>query len=203
MLDKIVNYAKLENRNILIIGAPRSGTHALASSINSCDATLQYLGEIAMIQRSKQPWQDLDQFYTNNPRKLAHIVQSYGKIFALLKVSQLKKNTLIVEIRRRNKIKQFASWMFFKKIGAIYNFQHNGQDYIPPGSITVTLNDIESFIIDQIIDCSFSPDYTLYYEEIAFDQSRIKKNHYVYPVEQVFSNLDLVEEYLGNWKYND
>ena len=58
-------------------------------------------------------------------------------------------------------------------------------------------------IIDQIIDCSFSPDYTLYYEEIAFDQSRIKKNHYVYPVEQVFSNLDLVEEYLGNWKYND
>jgi hypothetical protein len=203
MLDKIVNYAKLENRNILIIGAPRSGTHAFASIIHQSHPELNYLGEIGLYQKHPEPWKDFELFYDNTPKKLAHVSQSYSKLFALLKVSQLKKNTLIVEIRRRNKIKQFASWMFFKKIGAIYNFQHDGQDYMPPGSITVTLNDIESFIIDQIIDCSFSPDYTLYYEEIAFDQSRIKKNHYIYPIEQVFSNLDLVEEYLGNWKYND
>ena len=201
MLDKIIEHSK--SKNILIVGAPRSGTHALASSINNCDATLQYLGEIGMIQRTEKPWQDLDQFYTNIPRKLAHVVQSYGKIFALPKLSQIKKQTLIVEIRRRDKVKQFASWMFFKKIGAIYNFQHDGQDYMPPGSITVTLDDLERFIIDQIVDHSFSPDYILYYEELKFDQSQVKKNHYVYPIEHVFSNLNLVEEYLGNWKYND
>jgi len=203
MLDTIIEQSKVENKNVLIVGAPRSGTHALAASIKYFDSALTYLGEIAMIQHTEQPWQDLNQFYTSNPRKLAHVVQSYGKIFALPAVPQIKKNTIIIEIRRRNKVKQFASWMFFKKIGAIYNFQHDGQDYLPPGSITVELTDIESFIIDQIIDRSFSPDYILYYEELKFTHSTIKKNHYAYPIEQVFSNLNLVEKYLGNWKYND
>ena len=203
VLDTIIKHSKSENKNILIVGAPRSGTHALASSIKYQDTTLQYLGEIGIIQHTEQPWQDLNQFYNNTPRKLAHVVQSCTKIFGLLKLSQVKQHTLIVEIRRRDKVKQFASWMFFKKIGAIYNFQHDGQDYMPPGAITATLNDIELFMIDQIIDYSFNPDYILYYEELLFDQSQIKKNYYVYPIEQVFSNLNLVKEYLENWKYND
>jgi len=203
MLDTIIERSNQENKNILILGAPRSGTHALAASIKGLNSALTYLREISMNQRTEQPWQDLNQFCNSTPRKLAHVVQSYGKIFALPIVPEIKKNTVIVEIRRQDKIKQFASWMFFKKIGAIYNFQHDGQDYMPPGSITVELTDIESFIIDQIIDRSFSPDYILYYEQLTFTQCPIKKNHYVYPIEQVFSNLDLVEKYLGNWKYND
>lgn len=203
MLHNVIKQSNLENKNIIIVGAPRSGTHALAASIKTLDNTLKYLGEIGMIQRTEQPWKELDQFCNNAPRKLAHLVQSYSKIFSLPNMSQIKDQTLIVEIRRRDKIKQFASWMFFTKIGAIYNFQHDGQDYMPPGSITVTLSDIESFIVDQLVDHLFSPDYILYYEELEFDQTQIKKNHYVYPIEQVFSNLDLVEKYLENWKYHD
>jgi hypothetical protein len=141
---------KFKDTNILIIGAPRSGTHALASIIHQQNPQLQYLGEIAMHQKSLHPWQDFERFYDNTPRKLGHAVQSYGKIFAVAKVSQIKQHTTIVEIRRRNKVKQFASWMFFKHIGAIYNFQHDGQDYLPPGSLTAKLGDIELFIIDQI-----------------------------------------------------
>jgi hypothetical protein len=192
-----------KDNNILILGSPRSGTHALASVIQQRDPKLKYLGEIAMHQNTEQPWLDFELFYNNTPRKLAHVVQTYSKIFAVSKVEQLKQHTTIIEIRRRNKVKQFASWMFFKHIGAIYNFQHDGQDYLPPGSLTVTLSDIESFIIDQVIDTAFNPDYTLYYEDLDFGQSEIKKNQYVYPIEQIISNLDLVEEHLSNWKYND
>lgn len=199
----MVTHIDFKDKNVLILGAPRSGTHALASVIQQRDPGFEYLGEIAMHQNTEQPWLDFELFYNNNPRKLAHVVQSYGKFFALSKVTQIKQHTTIVEIRRRDKVKQFASWMFFKHIGAIYNFQHDGQDYIEPGSLTATLDDIEGFIIDQVIDKAFSPDYTVYYEDLTFDQSQIKKNYYVYPIEQVFSNLDLVVAHLGNWKYND
>ena len=192
-----------KDNNILILGAPRSGTHALASVIQQQNIQLEYLGEIGMHQNTDQPWQDFELFYNNTPRKLAHVVQTYGKIFAVSKVEQIKQQTTIIEIRRRNKVKQFASWIFFKHIGAIYNFQHNGQDYLPPGSLTVTLSDIESFIVDQVIDTTFNPDYTLYYEDLDLAQSQIKKNQYVYPIEQIISNLELVEEHLHNWKYND
>ena len=52
-------------------------------------------------------------------------------------------------------------------------------------------------------DFSFNPDHVVYYEDLDMTNSRIKLNRYVYPVEQVFNNLDLVKEYLENWKYND
>jgi hypothetical protein len=203
MINKIIDAASVKNKNILILGSPRSGTHALASVILQQNLQLTYLGEIAMHQQSDCPWKDFELLYLASPPKLAHAVQTYGKVFALPTVDKIKQNTVIIEIRRKNKVKQFASWMFFKHIGAIYNFQHHGQDYIPPGSLTVTVSDIESFIIDQIIDISFNPDYTVYYEDLILDPSRIKKNQYAYPIEQVFSNLNLVEEYLENWKYND
>ena len=166
---------EFKDNNVLIIGAPRSGTHALASVIHQQNPQMQYLGEIGMHQASTTPWKDFKTFHNNQPQKLAHAVQAYGKIFALSEVTQIKKHTTIVEIRRRNKVKQFASWMFFKHIGAIYNFQHNGQDYIEPGSLTVSLKDIENFIIDQIIDTAFNPDYTVYYEDLDLTQSKIKK----------------------------
>jgi hypothetical protein len=202
MLEKIFNQPGIDKKNILILGAPRSGTHALASVLKQQHLHLTYFGEIAMAQKGSCPWKDIEIFFDTTPCKLAHIVQSYGKLFALPAVDRIKEHTVIVEIRRRDKVKQFASWMFFKHIGAIYNFQHSGQDYIEPGSLTVTLQDIESFIIDQIIDYAFAPDYTLYYEDLRLSESYIKKNQYVYPIEQLFSNLELVNEYLGNWKYN-
>jgi hypothetical protein len=192
-----------KNKNVLILGAPRSGTHALASVIHQWDLEFQYLGEIGMYQDNADSRKDFELFYDNTPKKLAHVVQTHSKIFAVSNTTQIKKHTTIIELRRRNKVKQFASWIFFKHIGAIYNFQHAGQDYLPPGSLTVTLADIESFIVDQIIDSAFNPDHTLYYEDLDLGSSQIKKNQYVYPIEQIISNIDLVNEHLSNWKYND
>jgi hypothetical protein len=203
MVNYIVHQSQKENKNILILGSPRSGTHALASVMHQVDNSFVYLKEIGMIQKNSAPWQDFKVFFDNTPRKLAHAVQSYAKIFGVSQVQQIKKQTLIVSLRRRDKVKQFASWQYFQKIGAIYNFDHKDQDFIAPGSITATMNDIESFIIDQIIDMSFAPDYVLYYEDLNLKQSNISKNVYCYPIENIFSNLDFVKDQLENWKYND
>lgn len=201
MIQQIVDDAKLHGKHILILGAPRSGTHALGSVFKKLDPELIYLEEIATVQESFEPWEDLDNFCKPTTRKLAHVVQSYGKIFAVKKINELKSHSIIVSLRRRNKIKQFASWMYFKHIGAIYNFDHYTMDYVPPKSITVTMQDIELFIVDQIIDCGFIPDYTLYYEDLDLSSSNHKKNQYAYPIEDIFTNMDFIKQHLGDWKY--
>lgn len=203
MLSQLFESFEFATKNILILGSARSGTHPLAAMIAKHDPSLNYIGERGMMQQSQTPWQDFDLFTNNQPRKLAHIVQPYSKLFYVGTLAKIKNYTLIVALRRRNKIKQFASWMYFKHIGQIYNFQHNGQDYLPPGSITVTMSDIENFIFEQVIDTAFNPDYTFYYEDLNLSHSRVKKNQYTYPIEQIFSNLDLVEQWLGSWKYNE
>lgn len=203
MLDTLFNDVNFKNKNVLILGAPRSGTHALASVINRYDPMLKYLGEVGMHQTNPMPWKDFELFYNNSTRILAHVVQTYGKIFSIANAQKVKESTIIVGVRRKNKVKQFASWRYFKHIGAIYNFQHNGQDYLLPGSLTATQQDIEEFIVDQIIDDAFKPEYIYYYEDLDLTNSKIKKNQYVYPIEEVFSNLDFVKEYLDNWKYNE
>ena len=203
MLDALFADKDFKNKNILILGSPRSGTHALASVISQRDQSLLYLSEVGMHQTNPAPWQDFDLFKTADTRKLAHVVQTYAKIFSISKCRAIKKSTIVVGLRRRDKVKQFASWRYFKHIGAIYNFQHDGQDYLPPGSLTATRQDIEEFIIDQIIDDAFCPDYVYYYEDLGLEQSKIKKNQYVYPIEQIFSNLEFVQDWLSDWKYND
>lgn len=203
MLDNLYADKDFEKKNILILGSARSGTHALASVISQKDSGLKYYGEVGMHQTRPDPWKDFDLFCNIKPRKLAHVVQYYSKIFSISKTQEIKKSTLIVNLRRKDKVKQFASWQYFKHIGGIYQFQHDGQDYIPPGSLTATQQDIEEFIMNQIIDYAFSPDYVYYYEDLTFDTSTVKKNHYVYPIEQVFSNLDFVKTWLENWDYNE
>ena len=48
MIDPVIilNRAQQLNKNILIIGTPRSGTHALGSTFRELDITFNNLGEI-------------------------------------------------------------------------------------------------------------------------------------------------------------
>ena len=121
---------------------------------------------------------------------------------ALQLVEKIKINTFVIALRRRDKGKQFASWIYFRHIGAIYNFDHGGQDYVGPDTLTVTYDDIEQFIVDQIIDDQFDPNLIMYYEDIDFGASVIKKNSYCFPPEQMIKNIDLVKEALQHWRYN-
>ena len=200
MVNNII--AQSQNKNILIIGSPRSGTHPMGSMIKKEKNALNYLGEIAMSQCSKTPWRDFDPFLSISARPmLAHAVQLNGKIGILPKIKQLKENSYIVNIRRRDKVKQYASWIYFKSIGAIYHFDHQFQDYVAPKSYCVSYNDIEQFIIEQLIDDQFQADTTLYYEDIDFTKSTIKKNSYAFLPELMIENLDEVKFYLSDWKY--
>jgi hypothetical protein len=188
--------------NCLVLGAPRSGTHALASIIQS-RLPFKYLGEIGMAQKSSRPWFDLGIFTESHDMpRLAHVVQSRAKLGALQLVEKIKINTFVIALRRRDKGKQFASWIYFRHIGAIYNFDHGGQDYVGPDTLTVTYDDIEQFIVDQIIDDQFDPNLIMYYEDIDFGASVIKKNSYCFPPEQMIKNIDLVKEALQHWRYN-
>lgn len=200
MVKNIIEQAG--NKNILIIGAPRSGTHALASLIHQSNSKLHYLKEIGMVQTSPTPWQDIDAFLKESSEQhLAHIVQLRSKIGILPNIANLKKTTFVVNIRRQNKVKQFASWIYFRAIGAIYNFDHHGQDFVPPESYVVSYDDIEQFIIEQLIDDQFQADLTVYYEDIDFSKSSIQKNSYAFSPEQMIKNLDEVNLYLSNWTY--
>ena len=200
MVNNIIKQAG--DKNILIIGAPRSGTHALASLLKQKSFGFHYLGEIGMIQTSTTPWKDIDIFLKESSKKyLAHIVQIRSKIGILPDIANLKNSTFVVNIRRRDKVKQFASWVYFRSIGAIYNFDHHGQDFVPPKSYYVTYDDIEQFIIEQIVDDQFQADSTVYYEDIDFSESTIKKNSYAFSPEQMIKNLDEVNLYLSNWTY--
>jgi hypothetical protein len=200
MVNQVIELAQKTGKNILILGSPRSGTHALASLLHQQLPDYKYLAEICKSTNYDYPWNEITKVLSNR-KSIAHIVQSYAKIFLISKVAQIKEHNVLVTIRRRNKVKQFASWMYFKHIGFIYNFDHSKTDYIPPGSIEVSINDIESFISDQIIDDQFKTDFTVYYEDIDFTNSNFKKNHYAYPIEEVILNLDFVRSYLQDWQH--
>jgi hypothetical protein len=190
------------SKNILIIGAPRSGTHALASLIKRQKPSLSYLVEIGMSQQSETPWQDIDIFLENSANTyLAHIVQLKSKIGMLPVVDNLKKTTFVVNIRRKDKVKQFASWIYFKSIGAIYNFNHYTEDFVPPSSYTVSYEMIEQFIIEQLIDDQFRADLVIYYEDVDFSKSLVKKNSYAFSPELMIKNLDEVKLHLSTWTY--
>lgn len=200
MINHVVELAQTTGKNVLILGSPRSGTHALASLLHQQLKDYAYLAEICKSSNDDYPWNEITRVLPKS-KCIAHIVQTYAKIFLINKAQQIKENNILIKLRRRNKVKQFASWIYFRQIGFIYNFNHSKIDYIAPGSIKVSIDDIESFIIDQIVDDQFETDITCYYEDIDFTTSHFKKNQYAYPIEQIFSNLDLVKYHLQDWQH--
>ena len=56
-------------------------------------------------------------------------------------------------------------------------------------------------MLEQLIDDYFLPDFNLCYEDLTFTKTKFQKNKFAYPLEEMFSNLDLVEQYLADWNY--
>jgi hypothetical protein len=202
-MQAIMQSALDQNKNVLILAAPRSGSHALASVLRCLHPDILYLKEICRAQSSDEPWTEIAPMLDTEPIKLAHIVQARSKIFLSGMVKQIKQHCVIVELRRRNKVTQFASWMYFQHISSRYNFDHVGEDYVVPGAITVDMQHIERFLCEQLLDRMFEADHVVYYEDTDFASSLIQKNHYAYPIELIIDNLDLVQQYLGDWQYHD
>ena len=204
-LTVILESAQRQHKNVLIIGTPRSGTHALGSLFNSTNTEFANLGEICL-NNGIDPLKDIQKMYQHFDYRVAHIVQLSAKIVLSADLGTLKKHAVIVNLKRRDKVKQFASWAYFHNTGGINGRWHNHREsdtILQPGSITVTKEDIDLFVTEQLTDDFFLPDYVLYYEDLDFSKSSFKQNQYSFDITQLFSNIDYVKQRLDNWKYNE
>lgn len=137
---------------------------------------------------------------------MAHVVQMTSKIKLSGMVSEIKKNCKIILLRRRDKIRQFASWIYFHQSGGVLVDWHNHkptQMYIKQQEIEISEFEIDQFLLEQMLDDFFQPDDIFYYEELDLSKSSIKKNQYAWDLPLIFSNLDFVESKLQNWIYHE
>ena len=206
-LTDILKQARQLNKNILIIGTPRSGTHALGSTFQKLDTTFINLGEICKNDDVNDPLEDIKKIYNHTTPLISHIVQLSAKIALSPWVDVLKQHAIIVNLKRNNKVKQFASWMYFHKTGGVNNLKwhnHEASDTaLSPHSITVTAEDIDLFLVEQLTDDFFLSDYVLFYEYLNFSSADFKQNKYSFNIEKIFTNLDYVNQRLIDWKYSD
>jgi hypothetical protein len=190
-------------KNILVIGSARSGTHALGSSL-AAEKKFLYMGEICCQDGTTNPNSDIEKFLNITTPCVAQLVQLSSKIAISGRVAEIKAQSEIILLRRRNKLHQFASWMYFHKSGGVLKDWHNHQAdhmHINQQGILATQQDIDQFLLEQMIDDFFCPDQVTYYEDLDFEQSTVKKNQYAWELPLIFSNLDFVESQLSNWKY--
>lgn len=205
MYNKIIQDAISNKKNILIIGSPRSGTHALGSELASI-ANAKYLGEICKASDNPTPWKDITLLYNTSDLTIGQIVQLTSKIHLAKHISEIKKHTIIVNVRRKDKVKQFASWVYFR-INDPTEFRgwHNhisSKTRVQQYSVEAQENDLIQFMLEQLIDDYFLPDYNLCYEDLLFSvQTRYQKNEFSFPLETMFSNLSYVKQYLDDWQY--
>jgi LPS sulfotransferase NodH len=205
IFDQIVKKAKGENKNILVIGAPRSGTHAVGAELANL-TNAKYLREICRTSDNPTPWHEIKNLYSTETLTVAQIVQLTPKIHLAKDVQQIKDHAVIVNVRRKNKIKQFASWMYFRvnDTTELHGWHNHkvGNTRIAPHSLQVQEQDLTQFMLEQLIDDYFLPDFNLCYEDLTFTQKMYEKNQFSYPIENIFTNLDFVENFLKDWSYS-
>jgi hypothetical protein len=203
-LTDILTQARNTNKNILIIGTPRSGTHALGSSFNVLDTEFINFGEICK-NNGTDPLEDIKKIYNHDILSVSHIVQLSAKIALAPLIDSLKEHVLIVNLKRHNKVRQFASWMYFHRTGGVFGKWHNHESSdtkLQPNSVTVTPEELDLFVVEQLTDDFFQSDYVLFYEDLHFNSVHYQKNQYSFEIEKIFSNLDYVEHRLAKWKYS-
>lgn len=192
-------------KNILILGSARSGTHALGSHLSNQLCT-RNLGEICIIDEVTDPRVDIQRIMDLSVPSVAHLVQMSSKVKISDMVGEIKQKCEIICLRRRNKVQQFASWIYFHRTGGVFRSWHNHQHdemRLEKNSITVSEQDVDQFLLEQMLDAFFMPDRTIYYEDCDFALSDVKKNLYAWDLSLIFSNLDYVRSRLGNYYYHD
>jgi hypothetical protein len=204
MMDRIACAATESNKHILIMGSARSGTHALGAVLSARLPTHTNLKEVCGVDHRQRPWDDILQFYNNQRLLIGHVVGFTSKIKLSADVARIKEHCVVVNIKRNNKVDQFSSWMYFHKTHAPFELWHNhtpDQMLLEPGSIEATMFDIEQFIIEQLVDDFFLPDFVVDYERADLNTPSYKKNQFGFDIKQIFSNLEFVETELKNWHH--
>ena len=205
MLNHIIESAKTQQKNILIMGSPRSGTHALGAEISTLSGC-NNLGEICMTGYCNDPWNDIDKLVDTNKLTVAHVVQLTPKIILAEDVVRIKKSNIIVNIKRRDKVNQFASWMYFRVLDptGLHGWHNHtaNKTKLTPGQIEAQETDIAQFKLEQLIDDYFLPDFKLCYEDLALNkQTKWRRNEFAFPLPEMFSNIEYVKKHLESWQY--
>jgi hypothetical protein len=205
MLKFIIDSALQQNKNILIVSSPRSGTHPLGAEIAAISGA-KNMQEICMVGYCNNPWDDIEKMANTKRLTVGQLVQLTPKIVLAENIDKIKKHNVIVNIKRRDKLNQFASWMYFRVLDptGLYGWHNHTNDKIKiqPGQLTAQIQDITQFKLEQIVDDYFLPDFKLCYEELTFEnQKNFKRNQFPFPLPQIFSNLNYVEEQLNSWHY--
>jgi len=206
MYQTIIDCAKQQQKNILIIGAPRSGTHALSAELCAISGA-KNLQEICITGYCNNPWDDIDKLSNAQKFTIAQVVQLTPKIVLAENIEKIKQHNVIVNIKRMDKIHQFASWMYFRVIDTTgFHGWHNhtaDKTRVKEKEITATKHDIDQFKLEQLIDDYFLPDFVLCYEKLTFNtQTEMFKNQFAFSLPEIFLNLDYVKEQLGTWQYS-
>lgn len=205
MLEQIVHAAKAANKHMLVLAAPRTGTHALCQTLTKISNARNF-GEICKTGYCEDPWTDIDNFVNSDTVAVASVVQLTAKITLAENVEKIKQQCVIVNIKRQDLISQFTSWMYFRVLDptCLYGWHnHTAQKTkVKPGEIVATQEDINQFKVEQMLDEYFLPDFRLCYENVDFSQQiKYRKNQFSFPLPQMFANLDFVEHQLSSWKF--
>lgn len=205
MYQIIVDLALQKNKNILVIGSPRSGSHALSAELCAL-GNGKNLTEICKVGYCKNPWDDIDKLSNSTRLTTAQVVQLTPKLILAENVDRIKKQNIIVNIRRRDKVAQFASWIYFRVsdptgLHGWHNHTANNTR-VQPGSVEVTESDIVQFKLEQMLDDYFLSDFNLCYEDLTFAQNKFRKNKFAFYLPNMFSNLDYVKQQLEHWQYS-
>lgn len=206
MYQTIIDCAKQQQKNILIIGAPRSGTHALSAELCAISGA-KNLEEICKVGYCDNPWNDINELSQAPTLTIAQLVQLTPKMTLAENVDKIKQHNIIVNIKRMDKVKQFSSWIYFRVMDptGLHGWHNHtaNNTRVKEKEITATKQDIDQFRLEQLVDEYFLPDFVLCYEKLTFDtQKNISKNQFAFPLSDMFSNLNYVEEQLGSWQYS-
>lgn len=205
MLDKIIQTARDTNKQILILAAPRTGTHALGQEIAVLSGAKNF-GEICMTGYCDDPWQDIHGLIDCKVFAVGHVVQLTPKMVLAENVEKIKKRCVLVNIKRKDLVSQFASSMYFRVLDptGLHGWHNHSKQKtrLQPGQIVAKKEDIDQFKLEQMLDEYFFPDFRLCYETMNFSQQKLyQKNQFSFPLPQMFSNLDFVQQQLGTWKF--
>jgi hypothetical protein len=205
LLGITINFSK---KGVIVVGTPRCGSHMLISTLFRLFGRRndELVGEINYTDYT------IEEFHRNNNFVFASLVDHTLK-------SLLARNRLIladyqlINLRRRDKVKQYLSYCILRKQMAFDEFHENYHfdkhsvnkkifiNYTPWAS---TVGDIHDFLAQQYIDYAFPSASVLYYEDILkLDLgSDYKKNSYLLPPEKLVTDYELVKEILGPFSYD-
>lgn len=202
--DELIDYNK---KGVLVIGSPRSGSHMAGDFLcnSSRHPSKFYRGEI--FSNQKISYNETLLTLINDSRFVfCSIVQYWAKnILAINPV--ILKDYQLINIRRRNKIKQYISWCVFRTQVNLNISMHSPtwqdvKNFLPWNS---TEEDLDQFINEQHLDFAFNCDKILYYEDLIVYNLPTNYNKNIYPIsdEEIVTNYTLVESKLKNYSYDN